>query len=432
MNEDAIRLLLIGAGRPEFAEAAALARQAGADVTIAPHAPAALAMMRRASVSLVMIDVAADVAGFIAQARTERFAVPVLACGIDAPAPLAVAAIRAGARDYVPLPPEAAMIAAALATAAAAAPAQLVGEAPALVRAVEWAGSLARARIPMLLAGEPGTGRALLARAVHAASGRKGRFLSVASAGVAPEIVEAELWGHPANAFAGAVSARLGKFEEAEGGTLFLPDIDRLPPATQARLAMAMAMAQGRDVRIIASTTADLAALALEGRFRGDLAQRFAAARVALPPLRHRGGDVALLATHAAARIAHAEGTPPRPLSDAAVALLACHDWPGNVAELEDVIARAMALGTGVQIEAEDLVLIDGTPLSPPPAGEADVHGLVGRTVDDVERALILKTLERCRGNRTSASGILGISVRTMRNKLKTFIEAGHPVVPAL
>jgi len=432
-----IRLLLVGTPGGELHLAAAMARDAGADVVLAADAAAALATMRGRSVGLVMFDVMADIAGFMARLRLEHFAVPVLACGIDAPATRAVAAIRAGARDYVPLPPERALIAAALTVAAAAPATRIVGEDATFRQAVDHACRLATGAQPMLILGEPGTGRSMLARVIHLASARMGAFLTVACNGVAVATIEAELFGHRPGELAGVSTGRTGRLEEAEGGTLFIRDIDRLSATAQARL-MAVLPDYG-SVRLVASSERDLGELARAGSFRADLAAYLAAAPVMLPPLRARGHDAVLIARH----LAGGNATAPHGLDDEAAALLARHSWPGNVCELEDMMNRAAVLARGPAIIVDDLMLADGTRLDAiarsearvlVPAGadaEPGVDDLVGRTVEDVERALILKTLERCRGNRTSASGILGISVRTMRNKLKTFVEAGIAVMPA-
>ncbi|MBJ6122067.1 sigma-54-dependent transcriptional regulator [Sphingomonas mollis] len=425
------RLLLIGMPGGELRLAATMAREAGAEVIMADQPDAALNILRGASVGLVMIDVMADVAGFVAQLRRERFVVPVIACGIDAPAERAVAAIRGGARDYVPLPSDRMMIAAALAIAATPPATRVVGNHPAFLKAIDYAGAIAPGSLPVSIVGETGTGRALLARAIHVASGRSGPFLAVECNGTASVMVEAELFGHRPGDLAGVPTGRLGKLDEARGGTLFVRDIDRLAPETQGRLMLAL-MDDRAGFRLIVSSACDLATLVPTGDFRADLAARQSTARIDLPPLRDRAGDIALLAPHLAERTARIEGGAVRPVDAAAVALLGDYPWPGNVRELEDVMRRAVILARGPAIGREDLVLVDGTRmLAIARPQEAGVDGLVGRTVEDVERALILRTLERCRGNRTSASGILGISVRTMRNKLRIFVEAGIPVAPA-
>jgi len=427
---DGIRLLIVSPPKGEIALAAEMARAEGAEVTMIATPADGVASLRARDAGLVMIDVGLDVGAFLASLAAERIRVPVLGCGIDAPAERAVAAIRAGARDYVPLPPDRALIAAALTLAATRPLPELVGDDPRLARAVAFGRAMAPAAIPVLIQGEPGTGKETLARLVHAASGRSGPFLTVECAGASAEVVESELWGHAAGHFPGA-GARTGRIEQAAGGTLFVRDVERLPPTLQARLA-----AGTGDARLVASTAADIDARVGEGSFRADLRNLLAAARLCLPPLRERAGDLPALARHLAVRLCERHGREDRPFSAPALSLMTMHGWPGNVRELEDVVHRALLLARGGQVEPDALVLADGTALADavaPPAAETGtvIGSLVGRTVDEVERELILSTLERCRGNRTSASGILGISVRTMRNKLKAFIEAGIPVMPA-
>lgn len=437
-----VRLLLIGPPGGAFRLAAEMARDTGADVMTADSCDGALATLRAVGADLAMIDVASPVASFIAALRLERFSLPVLACGIDAPAERAVAAIRAGAVDYLPLPPQRELIAAAIAAIVEQPSPHPIGADPGFVRSTAFALAMARAKTPMLLAGESGTGKETLARAIHDASGRAGPFLTVDGDGAAAEVIASELFGHEPGAFPGAAARRMGKLEMAAGGTLFLRAADRLDGSVQARLADALRsgttqrLGEGApiavDTRIIAATGADLDALVAAGAYRADLAARLSFVRVELPPLRRRQHDIPLLAAHFAERLASANGVAVRPLDDGALALLQCYDWPGNVRELEDVIHRAVLLETGARLGAAALVLVDGTRLdSRPTRAGADVSGLVGMTVEDVERDLILKTLERCRGNRTSASTILGISVRTMRNKLRSFIEAGIVVAQA-
>lgn len=440
-----IRLLLIGSAASEFRLAASMAQDAGAAVTMADDCASALACLREGGIGLVMIDVDQDVASFMAQLHAERFAVSVLACGIDAPAARAVAAIRAGARDYVPLPPQRDLIAAAISSVAADAVEPMIGQDPSFKRAFDYGLAMADSRAPVLVAGESGSGKEVMARAIHTASRRSGRFLVVECAGVAAEIIESELFGHEAGAFPGAAAQRTGRFEKAAGGTLFLRDVDCLAPATQAKLFAAIKAGAVRRLggstaipmlaRIIASTSSDLEEKVALGAFRADLLARLSLVRVTVPPLRERRMDIRLLANQFARRLAIANDLPVREFTAEALALLEGYAWPGNVRELEDLVHRAVLLTRGDAIESDAIVLIDGSSISPAPAsitGLAEVESLVGRTVEEVERELILQTLERYHGNRTSASNILGISVRTMRNKLKSFIEAGIPVAPAL
>ena len=440
-------MLLIGApGRP-FRDAAELAREIGAEVEMADDIDGAMLALRDHGADLALIDVDLNVTAFINQLRIERFALPVLACGVDAAAERAVAAIRAGARDYVPLPPDRALIAAAIASVVAERSMRVLGKDAELKRVSDLATAMARSGAPMLLTGEPGTGKELMARKIHEASGRKGPILVVECAGVASEVIESELFGHEQNAFPGAAARRIGRLEKAGEGTVFIREVSALSPGTQAKLLGALQAFQIRRVgsdtpvpicaRVIASTSIDLSERVSEGTFRADLLARLGLARIEMPPLRARGDDVVLLAEDFAERFARADGLPPRRFSAEAIDLIRYYGWPGNIRELEDAVHRAVLLATGKEITPEEIVLADGARIQPRPAPTGDqpaglqVDRLVGHTVEEVERELILSTLRRCQGNRTSASNILGISVRTMRNKLKAFIEAGIPVSPA-
>ncbi len=434
-----VRIVLIGTAGSEFRLAAGMAADMGADVWITASFAEALERLCGHGADLVMIDVALDVAAFITAARAQRLSVPVLGCGIGASAERAVAAIRAGAYDYIPLPPQRDLIAAAILSLGRKST-ELLGEDPGLQRAVELALAFAPSPAPLLVTGEAGTGKEMIARRIHQASGRPGPFLAVECAGVAPELLEAELFGYQAGAFPGATCSRAGRLAEAAGGTLLLRNVDTLGSVAQARIAATLSEAGPADpalskARLIATTSADLSARVSDARFRADLLARLSMLRIDMPPLRTRGTDIALLAEHFSTALTTSQGLPGSSWAPEALALLGQYDWPGNVRELEDVVHRAVLLAARPVIGTGDIVLNDGARIVPAAhATEDDLHvePLVGHTLDQVERELILHTLERCGGNRTSASVILGISVRTMRNKLKSFIEAGIPVAPAL
>ncbi|MEW9854511.1 sigma-54-dependent transcriptional regulator [Novosphingobium sp. M1R2S20] len=445
-SSNLIRLTLVGTPQGEFRLAAEMAREAGAQVVMTDSLQAALEALRRHAGDLVMVDVTLDAPDFLRRLRAERIGVPVLACGIHAPAERAVAAIRAGALDYIPLPPDRELIAAAILNLGHRVSSP-VGEDPVLKHAMSYAQAVAPSDAPVLIAGEAGTGKEVMARMIHEVSGRCERFVVVECAGVAAEVIESELFGHDAGAFVTAVAPRVGRLEEAGEGTVFLREIGALPAVTQARLVGILqdGIIRGRPgggtaplrARIIASSSRDLSAQVAAGTFRADLLARLGLLRIELPPLRARGDDIAMLAVHFAECLAGANGLEPRPLSAEALERLKCHDWPGNVRELEDVIHRAILLARGPVIESDALVLSDGLQIRPAEgagetgSAELEIGSLVGRSVADVERELILQTLKRCGGNRTTASTILGISVRTMRNKLKSFIEAGITIAPA-
>lgn len=445
------RLLLAGLPGGELRLAAEMARQSGAQVFQADNVDAALGLARAGGGDLAMMDVNLDIARFITGLRAERIAIPVIACGIDAPAEVAVAAIRAGARDYVPLPPDRDLIAAAIMSVTLKT-VEMLGAAPAFARVVEYARSMARAQAPLLVRGETGTGKELVARNIHQASGREGPFVTVECEGVAADVLESELFGHKAGAFPGAIAGRTGKLAEAAGGTVYLREIGALPAALQARLAdllakgLIMPLGDGAPVRlsarIIAGSRQDLRTLVSQGLFRADLMHRLGLVEVNLPPLKERGDDIALLAQHFARERSEDNGLPLRQLDDQALALLRRYEWPGNIRELEAVVHRGVLLANSQLITPAALVLADGVQMGVAcaerraaderiAAGGSDgepVDSLIGRTVEDVERELILKTLGHCGGNRTTASSILGISVRTMRNKLREFSQAGYSI----
>lgn len=442
-----VRLLLLGRAGSAFRLAADMAIEAGAEVTPVDDAEAALDRLRLTGSDLVMADVDLDVPTFITRLRSERFAVPVLACGIAASAERAVAAIRAGAKDYVPLPPDRELIAAAIASVARRGRTEIIGNCPALIRALHFGLAMAPASAAILVRGEAGTGKELMARTIHDASRRDGPFVTVECGGVGEDMLHAELFGYEKGAFDGAVSRRTGRIEQARLGTLFIREIGAMAPSVQARLmdmvragrpGMLTAGCANGAVRLIASSSVELRQLVSDGHFRADLLNHLGLIEVALPPLRDRGGDIGLLATCFANEAARREGLPMPTLARSALQVLEANEWPGNVRELEAVMVRAMLLARGGTIEASAIVLQDGRQLGAsalPPGGQLEADGLpvdalVGRSMADVERALILQTLEHCGGNRTTASTILGISVRTMRNKLRSFMDAGYPVAP--
>ena len=362
----------------------------------------------------------------------------------------AVAAIHAGAKEYIPLPPDPELIAAVLA-AVTDDTRELIYRDEAMAHVVKLAQQIAPSDASVLITGESGTGKEVLARYVHGRSNRaKTPFISVNCAAIPENLLESELFGHEKGAFTGAVARRIGKFEEATGGTLLLDEISEMDVRLQAKLLRAI---QERvidrvggtkpvpvDIRIIATSNRNLVEAVREGTFREDLLFRLNVVNLKIPPLRERPADVIELAQHFIKKYADANGVPARPLSAEARRALVLNRWPGNVRELENTIHRAVLLATGDEIGIDGIVTPDGMRLdqaqNPPAvahatlAAETVTRALVGRTVADVERDLILETLKHCLGNRTHAANILGISIRTLRNKLNEYAGDGVPVPP--
>jgi two-component system response regulator FlrC len=432
--------LVVGTSRPEIERAVGLARSRGALVRHLPSMAAALGQLRAGQgADLLMLDAAADVGSAIAALEGERIFLPVVAYGIGCPAELAVAAIRAGAREFLPLPPEPELIAAILAAVGGDGP-ELVSADPRMAEVLSLARRYAAADACVLVTGESGTGKEMIVRFLHRHSRRASRpFVAVNCAAIPENLLESELFGHERGAFTGAVARRVGRFEEAHGGTLLLDEISEMDPRLQAKLLRAI---QEReidrvggsrpvkvDIRLIATSNRDLERAVAEGAFREDLLFRLSVLTLQLPPLRERPADIATLARHFATKLARAGGLPERPLSPAALDRLVAQPWRGNVRELENCLHRAIVLARGPVIEAEDIRPGPGArqPEAPRPVG-GDALPLVGRTVAEVERTLILDTLRHTLGNRTHAANILGISIRTLRNKLHQYGSDGIAV----
>ncbi len=440
-----MRLLMIGRLNGELITASKIAMQRGAAVTQADAVPQGLNVLRARGADLIMIDVALPIRDLVAALEAERIRTPVVACGVSADAQAAVAAIRAGAKEYIPLPPDPEMIAAVL-EAVATDRAAFVWRDPSMERVVKLAEQVARSEASVLITGESGTGKEVLARHVHQKSNRAGKpFVSVNCAAIPEALLESELFGHEKGAFTGAVARRIGRFEEANGGTLLLDEISEMDVRLQSKLLRALqervidrvgGTAPVRvDIRVLATSNRNLVEEVRKGTFREDLFYRLNVVSLRLPPLRERPADILELADHFARKYAAVNGIPVRPLSAEARALVLKNPWRGNVRELENTLHRAVLLASGDAIGPEAILSPEGTTIAPEgpaaraaQAAEAATRGLVGRTVAQVECDLILDTLDHCLGNRTHAAKILGISIRTLRNKLNEYVSAGLDV----
>jgi two-component system response regulator HydG len=303
---------------------------------------------------------------------------------------------------------------------------QIIGSSPPMLRTLELVAQVAPSAATILIQGESGTGKELIANAVHRGSPRRDRpFVKVNCAALPETLLESELFGYERGAFTGAVARKEGRFELADGGTLFMDEIGDLSPATQAKLLRVLQEGEFErlggtrtlkaDVRLVAATNADLAARVREKRFREDLYYRLNVITIQIPPLRERREDIPLLAQHFIRRFAAKNAKPITGLTEEALDILQTHSWPGNVRELENVIERAVVLTRASMISPADL------PEALVGSDQAARHLVIsiGTPLEEVEDRLIEETLRYTKGDKTLAAKLLGIATRTIYRRVK-------------
>lgn len=460
-----MRLLIIGDLGGQIGAASKIARDRGAKVAQVSDIDGAYQMLCDGQgADIIMIEVHQDIARFVTMLAAERITVPLVACGIEVDAKAAANAIRAGAKEYIPLPPDEELIAAVLEVISEETHSVIHGS-ETMRRVLAMAEQIAPSEASVLITGESGTGKEVIARFIHRKSARASKpFIAVNCAAIPANLMESELFGHEKGAFTGAQARRIGKFEEANGGTLLLDEISEMDVGLQAKLLRAI---QEREIdrvggskpvkiniRILATSNRDLEAEARKGTFREDLYFRLNVINLHLPKLADRTDDIPPLAEYFIEKYSKANGLPSRKLTPGAIDKLKSHSWHGNVRELENIIHRAVLMAQGNVIDEVAILLPTRkdaptaaapaviSPLAAPEIGAAvpaytapaasqpapqKRNELVGRTVEEVEKSLIIDTLDHCLGNRTQAAQVLGISIRTLRNKLKQYNEEGTP-----
>jgi len=308
----------------------------------------------------------------------------------------------------------------------------ILGKSPAMQPVFETIEQVAPSRATVLIDGENGTGKELVAKAIHNLSGRpKSKLVTVHCAALSPQLLESELFGHERGAFTGATEKRIGRFEQADGGTLFLDEIGEIDTTTQVKLLRALGertiervggnQSIKIDVRLLTATNRDIPALVATGEFREDLFYRLNVVRITLPPLRERTEDIALLANTFLKELAEENGKPVNELSSEVMRALIAHNWPGNVRELRTAIEHGVVMSNGSKITLRHLpaVLREGSSL--PASARTDAGNMPGEQFDlsRAEQQLIGEALAHTRNNKTEAAKLLGISRRTLQRKLK-------------
>jgi len=431
-----------------------LLTQMGVECVAAPNGEEALALFAEEQIDLVLVDLkmpgmsGIDLLGRIREVDAD---VPLVVLTAHGTVPSAVEAMKQGAFDYILKPFDVAAIELVVRKAlemgkyraenrylreqAAAAPQfeNFIGGSPAMQEIYELIRQVAPTRSPVLITGETGTGKELVASAIHRLSPRGDKlFVALNCTAIPGDLLESELFGHARGAFTGAQTGRAGKFEFADGGTLFLDEIGDMAYPLQSKLLRVLQegvierLGTNRrvsvDVRIVSSTNRDLAAAMRQGRFREDLYYRLNVLHLHLPPLRERRGDIPHLASFFLDKFAREMGKRSVQLTPAATQVLEAYDWPGNVRELQNLMERAVVLSSGTQVDPGFFRL-----LLPATAGSANgtVAGGEGMKLDpaveELERKLILRALGESSDNKAQAARLLGVSERTLWYKLKRY-----------
>jgi len=420
--------------------------RAGYPVSVAETALQGISLLEQEEFALVLCDIRMpemDGISFLAELQRRQIAATVIMMSAYGNLDTAIECLKQGAYDYIskPFKPDEIILTLRKAEermrllrenrllkkelARNETLEDLVYQSPAMATLANQVAQVAVARSPVLVTGETGTGKELIARALHFSGPRRdGPFVAVNCSAIAPSLLESELFGHARGAFTGADRARDGLFIAAGGGTLFLDEIGELPLELQPKLLRVLQEGEVRrvgetkprkiDARVVVATARDLQEEVDAGRFRSDLFFRLAVIELTLPPLRERREDIPLLARHFVGNIAHRERRPVPDLSDEVIERMQAYDWPGNVRELENFIEKTMIFCRGTQVEIEAL------PWEMRREKRADVKGLsLKKAMARIEREYIRKALVATDGNRTRAARMLEISLRALHYKIK-------------
>jgi len=414
-----MRLLIIGDLEGYFSAASTIALKNNIMVKQAFSIEMALEIMRsNNSADLIMIDVNEDISFLNRALTSERISVPIVACGIRHDPTKAAAAIKAGAKEYLPLPPNEELIAAVL-EAISNDNRSLIYKSDKMRNVIEIANQVAASNATILITGKSGAGKEVMSRYIHKHSKRSSKpLISVNCAAIPDNLLESELFGHEKGAFTGAIARRIGKFEESDNGTLLLDEISEIDIKLQAKLLRAIQEQEvdriggtkpiKLNLRIIATSNRDLRREVEEGRFREDLYFRLNIININLPSLSERKEDIEYFADYFIKKYSIANNIEEKKLSDEAKEIMMQHDWPGNVRELENTLYRAVLLAKGNVIEKKDLMLELKTNFAP-------------KTLASMEHDLIQNTLSHCFGDQISAANILGISLKSLKEKLDQY-----------
>lgn len=413
-----MRLLIIGSISRDVTSAIDIAKKRHAKVMMVENIENALGFLREGKgADLVLVDVKLDIACLVRSLESERILIPIVAYGIACDAKEAVSAIKAGAKEFLPLPPDEHLIAAIL-SAISVDKKQIIASSPLMLKVLNTANKIAKSDANVLITGRSGTGKEVIANHIHQNSDRANQpFVRVNCAAIPENLLESELFGHEKGSFTGAIARRIGKFEESSGGTLLLDEISEIDVKLQAKLLRAIQEQEvdriggsspiKLNLRVIATSNRNLQHEIDKGNFREDLYFRLNIIKIELPDLKDRKEDIISLAEYFVKKYCDNNKLAQKKLL--CIDKLCTHNWPGNVRELENVIHRAVLLSEGIEIQDNDINFDTAT------------DAFQQKTIADVEKKLIKDTLNYCLGDLNHAANILGVSINILQEKLKMY-----------
>lgn len=421
-----MRLLIIGDINSEIKTAIDIARSKKVKVVMVESCPQGLDFLCQGKgADLVLVDVKFDIKLLIDSMKNEKISTPVIAYGVQCSPKEAVIAIKSGAKEFLPLPPDERLIAAIFA-AISDDSVNIIGQSQLMRDAITMADKIAGSDANILITGQSGTGKEVFSNYIHSKSKRKeNHFVAVNCAAIPENLLESELFGHEKGAFTGALTRRVGKFEESSGGTLLLDEISEMDFRLQAKLLRAIQEKEidrvgGNspvkvDLRIIATSNRDLLKEIEKGNFREDLYFRLNIINIKLPSLADRIEDIIPLSDYFIKKYSENNGMGVKSLSKEALLKMQKYSWPGNVRELENVLHRSVLLSSTEEIKADDIHIQERA------VQQEFENGLNSNTSN--ERQLVFNTLGYCLGDLSKAANILGISINILREKLQDFTK---------
>ena len=420
-----MKLLIIGNLKGHAGQATRIALNKGAKVEHSDNIKDSLKILRSGnSIELVLIDIELNISNFIKSVKQEQITIPIVACGVETDAKKAASAIKAGAKEYLPMPPNEELIGAVLQIIAEDSQ-QMIFKDKNMKKIVDLAKKVSPSDASILITGKSGTGKEIMAKFIHKNSKRhNNNFVAVNCAAIPENLLESELFGHEKGAFTGAIARRIGKFEEANNGTILLDEISEMDIKLQSKL---LRVLQEREivrlggntqkkinVRVLATSNRNMQEEIKLGRFREDLYFRLNVINIEIPQLNERPQDIEVLANYFVEKFSQQNGHSIKKIEEKTLKALKNHTWKGNIRELENTMHRAVLL-------SNDTIDLDSVMLPKAEDNNNSKSSVVGKTMAEMERILIIDTLKHTLGNKSQAANILGISIKTLRNKLKIF-----------